>query len=213
MHLVQQKLLKLVDTYNVGDMSFRQLAQIIGLDHPQLIKHHLEQLEKKGLIEWDKDKKVVTRKASELKSSLSFTIVPVLGSANCGRADVYADQRIEGHIKVPLTFIGRRDKVYAVKAVGYSMNRANINGKNIEDGDYVIIDPNDRNINSNDYVLSIIDDAANIKKIVIDRINSQVCLFSESSYQYPIIYIEESDLSKYLISGKVVQVIKQIKAP
>lgn len=208
MHLIQQKLLKLADTYDIGNMSFRDLGRILGEDHPQLIKHHLEQLEKKKLIEWDKENKVITRKVTGVFSNIDFTVIPVLGSANCGRADVYADQRIEGHIKVSSKLLGNRNKVFAIKAVGYSMNKANIDGKCIEDGDYVIVDPNDRNIKSSDYVLSIIDDVANIKKIVIDRNNSQVCLYSESTYQYPVIFIEESESPKYVINGKVIQVIK-----
>jgi repressor LexA len=74
-----------------------------------------------------------------------------------------------------------KKSVFAIKAVGASMNRANIDGRNIEDGDYVIIDATDKSIRSNDYVLSVIDEMANIKKIIIDQQNRQVCLVSESS--------------------------------
>lgn len=211
MHPIQQKLLKLADTYNIGNMSFRDVARIIGEVHPQTVKHHLEQLEKKDFIEWDKENRVISKKASGVVSNIDFTIIPVLGSANCGQANIYADESIEGHIKVSNKLLRNRKKVFAVRAVGHSMNNASIEGRNIEDGDYVIIDQNDRNIISNDYVLSIIDDVANIKKIIIDRNNSQIALISESTYKYPAIYIEASEASKYLINGKVIQVIKQFK--
>jgi SOS-response transcriptional repressor LexA len=211
MHPIQQKLLKLSETYNVGNMSFRDVARIIGEEHPQTVKHHLEQLEKKGLIEWDRDNKVVIKKALGVVNNIDFTIIPVLGLANCGSANVYADERIEGHIKVSNKLLGDRNNVFAIKAVGHSMNNANIHGRNIEDGDYVIIDPNEKNMKSNDYVLSVIDEVANIKKILIDRHNCQIALVSESTFKYPDIYIEESEATKYLINGKVVQVIKQAK--
>ncbi|NJO24905.1 MAG: hypothetical protein HC867_02610 [Bacteroidia bacterium] len=88
------------------------------------------------------------------------------------------------------------------------MNRANIDGKNIEDGDYVIIDAVDKDVRSNDYVLSIIDEMANVKKIIINKQHNQVCLTSESTYNFSPIYIEESEAAHFYISGKVIQVIK-----
>ncbi len=211
MHVVQQKLLKLADSYNLGSMPYRDIAQIIGEQHPQLIKHHLEQLEKKQLIDWDKDKKIISKKASGVTINIDFLVIPVLGSASCGPADIYADQSIIGHIKVSSKLLGNRNKVFAIKASGHSMNNANVGGRNIEDGDYVIIDPYDKNVNSNDYVLSVIDEVANIKKIIIDRTNFQIALISESTFHYPEIFIEESEADRYVINGKVVQVIKQLK--
>lgn len=208
MHPIQQKLLRLADTYNIGNMSLRDVAKIIDVEHPQIIKHHLEQLERKDLIEWDREAKIISKKSSGASSNTDFKIVPVFGSANCGQADIYADERIEGHIKVSSLLLKNKSSVFAIKAIGASMNKSNIEGRNIEDGDYVIIDAMDKNIRSNDYVLSIIDEMANIKKIIIDKEHSQICLISESTNQYPPIYIDESEASKYFVSGKVIQVIK-----
>ena len=211
MHSIQQKLLRLADTYNIGNMSLRDVAKIINEDHPQIIKHHLEQLEKKGLIEWNKEEKIIRKMGSGVTTNTDFLVIPVLGSANCGNASIYADERIEGHIKVSSMLLKNKTNVFAIKAVGSSMNSANINGKNIEEGDYVIIDPNDKNISTNDYVLSIIDEMANIKKIRIDQEHNQITLFSESTYSYPAIYIDESESAKFFVSGKVIQVIKELK--
>ena len=208
MHLIQQKLLKLSGSYNLGDMALRDIAKIIGEEHPQLIKHHLEQLEKKGLISWDRDERKILRTSNNPASNIDFIVIPVLGAANCGIASVFADESIIGHIKVSTRLIHNRTKVFAVQAVGSSMNKANIDGKSIEEGDYVIVDPVDKNIRSNDYVLSIIDDMANIKKISIDQKNEQIVLLSESSNPYPPIFLHESDASKFLVNGKVIQVIK-----
>lgn len=208
MHTIQQKLLRLADTYNIGNMSLRDVAKIIGVPHPQIVKHHLEQLERKELIEWDRENKTIVKRTTGVVSNSDFSIVPVLGSANCGQADIYADERIEGHIKVSSLLLKNKKSVFAIKAVGASMNKANIDGRSIEDGDYVIIDATDKNIRSNDYVLSVIDETANIKKIIIDKQYRQVCLISESTNEYPPIYIDESEATKYFVSGKVIQVIK-----
>ena len=84
-----------------------------------------------------------------------------------------------------------------------------VKGNTIEDGDFVIIDKNDKNPNNGDYVLSIIDDVANIKKFVRDRKNKQIILLSESTEDLPPIYIHPKDFSEYIIGGKVIQVIKK----
>jgi SOS-response transcriptional repressor LexA len=213
MHLIQQKLLKLADSYNLGIMALRDIGKILNEEelHPQLVKHHLEQLERKGLIEWDREKKIISRRNTGVNTNTDFIVIPVLGAANCGNANVYADERIEDHIKVSTSLLKNKTRVFAIRAVGYSMNKASINGKNIEEGDYVIVDPNDKNIVNNDYVLSVIDEMANIKKIIIDYQHNQIALFSESTFHYPPIYIDETEASRFIVNGKVIQVIKQPK--
>ncbi len=208
MHPVQQKLLKLVDTCNLGTLTLREVAKIINEDHPQIVKHHLEALEKKGLIEWDRANKMITKCPTSVSVNADFAVIPVLGAANCGAATIYADEAIIEHIKVSFSLLKNRRNTFAVRAVGSSMNKANINGKSIDEGDLVIIDPDDKNIQSNDYVLSIIDDTANIKRIVIDQQHEQITLISESTQHYPPIYISASEISRYIVSGKVIQVIK-----
>jgi len=212
MHIIQQKLLRLAETYNLGNMPLRDIGKIIGEEHPQLIKHHLEQLEKKEMIEWDRELKTITRRNIGAISNADLLTVPVLGAANCGPALLYATPTaIDEHIKVSKSLLKGRTKVFAIKAVGSSMNKANIDGKAIDEGDYVIIDPDDRNVNTNDYVLSIIDEMANIKKIMLDKKHNQIALISESNVDYPPIYIDTSEATKYFLNGKVIQVIKQIK--
>jgi SOS-response transcriptional repressor LexA len=211
MHLIQQKLLRLADTYNIGAMPFREIGKMISEEHPQSIKYHLEQLEKKNLIEWDRNNNSITKVGSGAVSNSDLLTIPVLGSANCGDPTIFATEHIEGHIKVSRGLLRNRINAFAIKAVGSSMNNANIGGKGIDDGDYVIVDPTDVDIKDNDYVLSIIDDTANIKKIKFDRDHDQIILCSESTYSYPPIYIHCNEASKYLVNGRIVQVMKNSK--
>lgn len=88
------------------------------------------------------------------------------------------------------------------------MNRADIDGKSIDDGDLVIIDPQNSEIRSNDYVLSVIDEVANIKRVIIDRVHEQIALISESTRRFAPIYISSEDADRFIVSGKVIQVIK-----
>lgn len=95
--------------------------------------------------------------------------------------------------------------LFAVKASGDSMNKANIDGEVIENGDYVVISKGSISIKNGDYVLSIIDDKANIKRFFRDK-NGNIVLISESTREYPPIYITPED-SSYIVNGKVVKVI------
>ena len=113
---------------------------------------------------------------------------------------------MEGYIKVSKNIIKTGDKLLAVKASGNSMNKANINGQNIEDGDYVIVDTK-KQPQSNNYVLAIIDNCANIKKLLVNSKNKIISLISESTENHPTIFIHEND--KFLINGVVKYIIKK----
>ena len=88
------------------------------------------------------------------------------------------------------------------------MNRVNIDGKRIEDGDYAIIDYEYKTPRNGDIVLSIIDGASNIKKFYRDE-DGNIVLASDSTQNFPPIYIHKDD--NYMINGKVVQIIKRPK--
>ena len=87
------------------------------------------------------------------------------------------------------------------------MNRANVAGKTIEHGDFAIVDSKVNAPQTNDYVVSIIGGVCNIKKFVKDESRQQIMLLSESSREFPPIYIHP-DETNYFVSGKVVDVLK-----
>lgn len=206
MHIIQEKLLKIIAEKNIGNLKLREIGELVGAPHPQIIKHHLSQLEQKGFIIFNKSKKIIYKIDQNTTSPLRS--IPILGSADCGPATFFADQNIEGYLKVSNKLIHSKNKLFAIRAVGQSMNKANINGDTIDDGDYVIIDSENKNISDNDYVLSIIDDVCNIKKIRFIKNNTQALLLSESSIDQPPIVINYNE-TNYLINGKVTQVIKK----
>lgn len=216
MHILQEKLLlKLSAEGNLGKFKLREIAGMVGEKSPQKIKHHLHQLEKRGLIRVDKSKRIIEkansgRLTSLLKNAQLFSI-PILGSANAGPATLLAEANLEGYLKISSSFFPGRSnlKLFAIKVDGPSMNRAVIDGKRIEDGDYVIIDSEDRTPADGDIVLSIIDGLANIKRFHIDRQNRQIALVSDSTHHFPPIYVHEDD--EFMVNGKVVQVIKKPK--
>ncbi len=209
MHTIQERLLKVIDDKNIGDLTLRQIGELITERLPQKVKHHLSQLERKGFIVIDKKNKKINRVSNKTKTGNIFISIPIVGTANCGPATVYADQNIEGYLKISKRLVPNKKSVFALRAEGNSLNKANIAGKNIESGDFVIVDSGNTLPHNNDYVVSVIDGMANIKKYRLDKDYSRIALLSESTQDYSPIFIHESD--DFRISGKVVGVVKNMK--
>ena len=209
MHIIQQNLLKLAQTQEINKMSLRDIGKLIGVQHPQIVKHHIEQLQKKKLLALTAERNLV----SDLKESdMAFKAIiniPILGDANCGLPVAIADGRIQGYLPVSKSSVPKIKDVFALRAVGNSMNKAQIEGIGIDDGDYIIVDSSDRIPENNKYIVSIIDGAANVKKLFVDKENDRFVLWSESTEEFPPIFIQEEDMSEYMITGKVIKIIKK----
>ncbi len=214
MHDIQQKILELSKTEDLWKISLRKVAELICEKcSPQKIKHHLEQLKKKWLLTTDKLKWTMEKVKSGLDKAWDFFSIPILWSANCWEAVTFAEWISEWYLKVSsrLLWLRREKNLFALKAVWHSMNMSKIweQKKCIENWDYVIIDADYNNIKSWDIIVSIIDSCANIKKIVEDKENHQIVLISQSSLDFPPIYIHEDD--DYRVNWKVISVIKKPK--
>ena len=182
----------------------------------QKIKHHLLQLQKKGFLAIDRARGIVGKADSKptwakglLDAKSRLFSIPVIGTANCGPATIFAEQNFQGFLRISNKLVGRSKPVglYAIKASGSSMNRAEVNGKRIEDGDYIIVNSRDTDARTGDVVLAIVDDKATVKKFIHDPANGQIVLVAESSFDYEPIYLHEDD--DFTISAKVIGVIKK----
>ncbi len=210
MHSVQVKILTLSDSRNLASLKLREIGELVGEFHPQKIKHHLNQLFKKGFLKESLDKKVITRVNINALND-KFISIPILGSANCGEALMFAEENLEGYLQVSRSVVPsyRPQDMFIVRAVGNSMNQSNINGNTIEDGDYLVIDRAVSGSFDNKYVLSIINGMANIKKFIMDQTRERILLVSESTQDYAPIIIHNNDYDNYLVNGIVVGVIKK----
>jgi len=215
MHVIQQKLLELAKTQNLADLTLRKMGELIGEPNsPQKIKHHLNRLLENELLVSTNNGKEIQAASSGLFNNSKMISLPIYGSANCGSASIFAEQNLIGYLNISRgvldqSVVNKLDKLFVLKAVGNSMNRANIKNKRIEDGDYVIVEKNILSPTSGDYVVSSIVGKANIKKFYRDEENKQIVLSSESTYDFPPIYLCEDDLDEYWVCGRVVQVLKK----
>jgi SOS-response transcriptional repressor LexA len=210
----QQKIIALAKKKDISGMGFRKIGRELGIINPQTVIYHLEQLKKKGLLYFDTKKRQRVAKPKAFVVDKLFNI-PVVGFANCGQATELAQEDIRGYLRISRKSIGKStpDGLIIIQAVGDSLNLAKIEGDNIENNDYVVVDCKRHPING-DYVLSVIGGAANFKRFYRDDQKKEIHLISESTQDIAPIIIHEEDLesSNYLINGVVVRVIKKPKS-
>lgn len=212
MHTTQKQLLKqITNNKSFGSLSLRRMAEILGLEgKPQIIKHHLQQLEKLGLIQMNLEEGVINlvKKGFNKASSSSLYSLPVVGAANCGPANIFAEQNIEQYLKVSSSLLPRnKSKLFVLIADGNSMNKAEVEkGKTIESGDFVLVDSEYKNYKTGDIVVAIVDGMATIKRFKEDKPNNTVILEADSTEKYLPIFIHEED--DFNLNGKVVGIIK-----
>jgi len=211
MHDTQARLLTMARSQNLGKLSLRQIAGFIGAEgRPQVVKYHLRKLEEAGLIQLNLEKNIIKPVVKGVGNKVRslFYSLPIVGAANCGPATVFADERIEGYVKVSSKMLPhRKSDLYALVADGPSMNRAQVRGEAIDDGDFVVVDSAMRTPKNGDVVVAVIDGMATIKKYTEDKERNRIILEAESTENYCPIYVHESD--DFSISGKVVGVIKK----
>ncbi len=209
MHELQKKLMNLANKIKLSELTLRDIGEKVGLgrEKPQIIKHHLQQLVKRGLLK-NKDGKYFLVSLKEENKNSSLISLPIYGMANCGEALSLADNQVQGYLKVSPSILKKKKNIFVVRAKGNSMNKTLIGQENIDDGDYVLIDAENKNPENGDCVLSIIDGAANIKRFKKDQNRGLIMLLSESTSNYEPIYIHQDDVESYSVAGKVIGVLK-----
>lgn len=152
----------------------------------------IEALEKKDLIRRDKEKRIYIVENDNYSNMQNVISLPLYGLASCGEALAYADGgAADDFLQISKSLFHRADpkKLFAVKALGDSMNKAGIN-----DGDYVIFEKCEGTEDFNGKaVVAVINGMATIKRF--KKLGEGVIgLFPESTNKthHPI-YISETD--------------------
>lgn len=163
---------------------------------------YLNALEEKGYIERTSEDRGILLKGV---TSDNFVQVPVFGSASAGAAAMFADQYVEGYLRVSKRLVKDRD-IFAVQVNGTSMNKAVVNSKTIESGDFVLVDGGVKEYKNNDRVLVVIDGLATVKTYrTVD--GKTIALIPESTdKKHQPIFLTDED--NFVINGLVVNVLK-----
>jgi SOS-response transcriptional repressor LexA len=209
MHRIQEALLRLAHEQDLSKITLREIAAAIGEPNasPGLLQYHFEKLEEKNLVFVDR-KRQIQRLGSELADD-QLVSIPIVGSANCGPASLFAIESSHGYLRLSKKIIKKADGLIALIANGDSMNAARINTPSpgvkapIHGGDLVVVDTTNKAIEDG-YILSVIDGMANLKRL--KKRSYDIALISESknSYSYPPIIITSED--DYMINGRVIMV-------
>ena len=176
--------------------------------------YYIDKLKKEGYLEKISNRpRAINLNSDEVINTIipkkieSFS-VPVLGSANAGPAIIFAEENISGYLRISRNNLNRKNGVFALRVKGDSMNKAKINGKNLEDGDFVLIDSGYKNPKNDDYVLSVIDGCANLKKFERDAKTGEMRLLSESNNpKHKPIHVSSED--DFMVNGRIIAVVKK----
>lgn len=164
---------------------------------------YLNELEEKGYIERTSEDRGIKLKGV---THDSFLDVPVFGMANAGAATMFADQYIEGYLKVSKRIVRDSRNVFAIQVSGTSMNKARVNGKTIQNGDFILVDSTWKHYDNGDKVLVVINGMATVKTYrTVDGKNIVLLPESTDKKHKPIFLTEEDD---FVINGKVIDVLK-----
>jgi len=211
---LQSNILNLADTRDLAEMTLREIAEIVGANHPYSVQQAIESLVKKGKLVRNLETGILIASHASSMNSRPLLSIPILGRVSCGPATEMAPDKPLGFISLSPTSarVRKPDITYALVAMGNSMTAARINNKPVEDGDYVIVQKSEwGNANEGDYVVSRFDGVNNLKKLHVDKPNRRVVLLSESNDEFPPIFIDEQDMDYYAIEGIAIDIVKGVK--
>lgn len=133
LHPLQIKLLSLAEEDMLSNLSLRDIGKLIGEEHPQKVKYHLEQLQEKGLIYIDQESGSIEFLREE--GGQENISVPVYGLAQCGQGTLFAEDSVQDMVSFPSKLLGRyQHNIFATQAEGYSMY------PRIQHGDFIIVE-------------------------------------------------------------------------
>ncbi|HYH74620.1 MAG TPA: S24 family peptidase [Candidatus Saccharimonadales bacterium] len=216
MNETQKHILELAKTVDVSSLGVRELARKLGV-HPQTAKYHKEKLAREGLLRGKglfSDIEVNT----DALGQADLVTIPFLGCASCGPASMIAGAEAEGKLTISSRFLKRCNyrSLFAVKADGESMNQASVDGRCIQDGDFIVVDATAQP-KEGDYVVAVVNNLANIKRYYPELDSegniARIILISESTRSFEPIFIHPEDAQEGLIAGVVLQVIDKPRLP
>ncbi len=192
---ILQSLRELIDQRKDNPTSYRlqKFLAAKGIEESmKSVMQVIESLEKKDLITRDKQHRVFMVENESYGDAQNIFSIPLYGLASCGEALAYADEGADDFLQISKTLFHKSEpeKLFAVKALGDSMNK-----DGIADGDYVIFEKTQVQAEfEGKIVVAVINGMATIKRYK-NMGKGIVGLFPHSTNDthHPI-YISEADV-------------------
>lgn len=204
----QEKVLRIIRQYyleNGQAPSLGELQEFLGISTKRGVVNHLIALEKKGYIIRTGNPRGIHIVDNDEEIVYDYLIgVAILGYANAGTPLVSAEEENLGYIKVDPKLVNKKENLFALIVKGDSMDLAKIEGKNIEEGSYLIVQK-DAEIKDGDVVVAIIDNSATVKRF--KKGDGMITLYPESTnpLNQPIFLDKDTDV---MFNGKVIKVLE-----
>jgi repressor LexA len=204
----QDKVLRVIrDFYleNGEAPSLTELQNMLNITTKRGVVSHLEALEKKGyIIRTSEPRGIHIIEESDSEMVYEYLVgIPILGYANAGTPLILAEEQNLGVLQLDKSLIGKRKDLFALMVKGDSMDMRVVDGKNIKEGSYLIVQ-RDAEYEDGDVVVAIIDACATVKNI--RKENDMVILYPQSSNPiHKPIYLDINGSS--IINGKVIKVL------
>jgi repressor LexA len=185
--------------------TLREIGKHFQISSTFGVKRHLEALVKKGHINIESN---ASRGISMIKKNQDefpevsfndervFLKIPVVGRVAAG-LPITAVENMEGSLVVDPTFLKKAQDAFALRVKGDSMINVGIN-----DGDLVIVSPNEQSRNG-DIVVAMLNDEATVKRF--ELVNKKIKLIAENSAYSPIEIKSEDNFN---LVGKVKGVVR-----
>lgn len=182
--------------------TIEELKNLLHQKSKRWVTQYLEVLEKKGFISRGDGYRGI-RLGNSIGMQTTMNI-PILGYANAGTPLAVAESNDYGTLPISKNILASDPENYFVLRIsGTSMNEHQVNGKTLENGSYVLIKKDEKNLNEQDAFLFLVDGWATLKRYKQNQ--GQVYLIPKSSDEHhtPIILSEHDDVSS---NWKVVDV-------
>jgi len=201
----QQKVLNIITDYmsRYGrSPTIQELQNLTNQKSKRWVVQYLEALEKKWFItRWSWFRSIRLWNWIWFQTMLN---IPILWIANAGLPLSYADQYEYWTLPISKSLVSWTENDYFVVKVEWtSMNDYKVNWKYIENWSYVLVDKREKNINTHDAFLFVIDNVATIKIPKKEGNNYYLMPKSRDTYHNPIVLSENDNI---LVNWKVVDV-------
>jgi repressor LexA len=185
--------------------SLGELQESLRISSKRGVVNHLIALEKKGYIIRTGEPRGIHMVNSDEEVVYDYLIgIPILGYANAGTPLVNAEEENIGILKVDPKLIGKKKNLFALIVKGDSMDLTQIDGENINEGSYLIVQK-DAEMEDGDVVVAILDNSATVKRFKKDK--NMITLYPESSnpINQPIFLDRDTEV---MFNGKVIKVLE-----
>ncbi len=204
----QENVLRVIKQYYLENgfaPSLSELQYELGISTKRGVVGHLVALEKKGYIFRTGQPRGIHMVEKDDEIVYDYLVgIPILGYANAGTPLVSAEEENIGVLKVDQNIVGKKENLFSLIVKGDSMDLAEIDGKKLEDGTYIIIQK-DCEIEDGDIVVAIVENGATVKRY--RKNNEMIILYPDSTnpLNQPI-FIDKNTES--IINGKVIKVLE-----